>query len=178
MVMKSTLIVLFSACLLCAAESKEPEREPKSLGVAYAWVVGTAAAPLLLPLLLLGRDTDSESYEAIHGLGFIVIPMVWSAAPSMGRIYAGDHKAGLGGMGLRLGALAAFGAVALPCMFGGCNEALIAVPIAATGVWIGSAVYDTFWGTNRSVQKHNAKISVLPYLPRFGSTGVLARLDF
>jgi hypothetical protein len=174
--MKSILILLLSASLACAKESKEPE--PKSLGTAYAWVFGTAAVPLLLPLLLLGRDTDSDSYGTIHGLGFIVIPIGWTIAPSVGRLYAGDYKAGLGGMGLRLGALTAAGAAVLPCMFSECNEALLVVPIAATGVWIGSAVYDSFWGTHRSVRKHNAKISVSPYIPRLGSTGVLARIEF
>lgn len=174
--MKPISMLLLSASLACANELKEPE--PKSLGVAYAWVFGTAAAPLLVPLLLLGRDTNSDSYGTIHELGFIVIPIGWSVAPSMGRIYAGDHKAGLGGIGLRLGALTAFGAAVLPCMLSGCNEALLVVPIAATGVWIGSAAYDTFWGTHRSVRKHNAKISVSPYIPRLGSTGVLASLEF
>jgi hypothetical protein len=174
--MKFMLILLLSASMACAKESKEPE--PKSLGEAYAWVFGTAAVPLLLPLLLLGRDTESESYGTIHGLGFIVIPIGWSVAPSMGRLYAGDYKAGLGGIGLRLGALAAFSAAIIPCMFSECNEVLVVIPLAATGVWIGSALYDAFWGTPRSVRKHNAKISLLPYLPRSGSTGVMARVQF
>lgn len=173
---KCILIPLLSVSLACTTELNEPE--PKSLGEAYAWVFGTAAVPLLLPLLLLGRDTNSDSYGTIQNLGFIVIPIGWSVAPSMGRLYAGDYKAGLGGTGLRLAALTAFGAAVLPCMFSGCNEALVVVPIAATGVWIGSAVYDTFWGTHRSVRKHNAKISVAPYIPRVGSTGVLAHVEF
>ncbi|MEO6097351.1 MAG: hypothetical protein ABIW76_17530 [Fibrobacteria bacterium] len=154
------------------------EPEPKSLGEAYSWVFGTAALPLLLPLMLLGRDSQSDSYGRIQDLGFIVIPIGWTIAPSMGRMYAGDYKAGLGGIGLRLGALAATGAVVLPCMFGGCNEALIAIPVAAGGIWIGSVVYDTFWGTYRSVRKHNAKISLSPYIPRLGSTGLSARVEF
>lgn len=173
---KCILILILSASLACAEESDPPE--PKSLGEAYSWVFGTAALPLLLPLMLLGRDSQSDSYRKIHELGFIVIPIGWTIAPSMGRFYAGDYKSGIGGIGLRLGALAVGSAVLLPCMFGGCNEALIAVPLAASGVWIGSVVYDTFWGTYRSVEKHNAKISVSPYIPRLGSTGVLASVEF
>ena len=174
--MKSILILLLSASLACTEESDRPER--KSLGEAYSWVFGTAALPLLFPLLLLGRDTNSDSYGTIQDLGFLAIPIGWTIAPSMGRFYASDYKAGMGGIGLRFGALAVGGAVLLPCMFGGCDEVLIVVPIAASGVWFGSVVYDTFWGTYRSVKKHNAKISVAPYMPRMGSTGVLARVEF
>ena len=128
--------------------------------------------------MLLGRDTQSESYETIQNISFVVIPVAWSVAPSMGRLYAHDYKAGWSGIGLRLGALAAFGAVTIPCMFGGCNEALFAIPVAATGVWIGSAVYDSFWGTYRSVGKQNAKIGVSPSMPRFGMVGAVAKLEF
>ena len=174
--MKSILILLLSASLVCTRESKDPE--PKSLGVAYAWVFGTVAAAAAPTLLLIGRDTYSDSYDKIQALNFIIIPIGWSVAPSMGRFYAGDYKGGWGGTGLRLGALVATVAIVAPCLFGGCNEALAVVPLAGIGVWFGSAVYDTFWGTYRSVQKHNAKISLSPYIPRFGSAGVLARLDF
>jgi len=137
-----------------------------------------AAAPLLLPLMLLGRDSRSESYETIHGLGFIVIPIGWSFAPSMGRLYAGDYKAGWSGIGLRLGALSAFGAVVLPCIYSRCNEAWAVIPLAATGVWIGSGIYDLYPGSPRSVRKHNARIGLGPYIPRIGSGGVMARLEF
>src|SRR5690606_29016876 len=128
--------------------------------------------------LLLGRDTRSETYETIHELGFIVIPIGWSVAPSMGRLYAGDYKAGWGGIGLRLGAISAFGAVVLPCMYTRCSEALVAIPLAATGVWIGSGIYDVFWGTPHSVRRHNAKIGLVPYIPRMGSAGVMAHFEF
>jgi|GEM_PF-6900538 len=174
-VIRSISILLFAASLGCAKESKEPEA--KSLGVAYGWVFATAVAAAAPTLLLIGRDTYSESYDNIQAFNFIFIPIGWSVAPSMGRFYAGDYKGGLSGTGLRLGALAAAVAVIAPCVYGGCNEALAVVPLAATGIWVGSAVYDTFWGTYHSVQKHNAKICLIPFMPHIGSIGVLARFD-
>ena len=177
----SLLVFITSSPVVAQGDPTQPqppyqELRPKSANTAMLMSLGATALPIGVGSLL--RD-EALAWLVFSGVTF---------GPSLGYFYADDNRGAFRGILIRTGGytVATIGALySLTGLIGGRNNELynLGVIMVITGgtVVAGSAIYDIFWGTRRSVSRYNEKnnLSVTPwYHPEYNAPGLSVRMRF
>jgi hypothetical protein len=112
--------VTFSQPVSTVQEAYSSEQVGPELneGIAYLWLLGATAVPMLT-----GTYMMKASNAGLNGLGAFVFMAGLFAGPSAGQFYAGSGLHGAGGIGLRIiGVAATLAGIALLLSDFGCSD--------------------------------------------------------